>query len=198
MSKDAVLDGLLGAPKRRPGGTFKPGQSGNPSGRPKRLAELNALCQKNFPLALRRLRRLIKSPDDELSFRAIQFTFAYVMGKPPEAESLVHLENMRARVAELVIPSQQVPAAAPPIPLPEAVVAEPVPLTTAPLVTQPPPEALDEVTPVQVPSGLVALPKPDGLRCIYRNKDGQCPEMAEDGKQWCRPHHDKLFSMVNA
>ena len=191
---DPVLDQLLDdRPARRARGTFKPGQSGNPSGRPKRLAELNALCQKNFPLALRRLRRLIKSPDDELSFRAIQFTFAYVMGKPPEAESLLHLENMRAKLTQLVIP--QVPAAAPPIPLPEAVPETRVPQHPIEAKPQAPPEALEAVTPLQEPSG---LPRHDTLRCIYRNKDGQCPELAEDGKQWCRVHHDKLFSMVSA
>ena len=136
---------------------FKPGQSGNPTGRPKQVLELLALAQTNFPLALERLRKLIESPDDDMAFRAIQFVFAYAVGKPSELKDLMHNDTMRARMTQLVAVKveDEVPAAPPPMPLPEVVAVsrepEPVPTEAMP---QPPLEALDEVTPVQEPSGL--------------------------------------------
>ena len=136
---------------------FKPGQSGNPTGRPKQVLELLALAQTNFPLALERLRKLIESPDDDMAFRAIQFVFAYAVGKPSELKDLMHNDTMRARMTQLVAVKveDEVPAAPPPMPLPEVVpetreAQSPSPTEAMP---QAPLEALDEVTPVQEPSG---------------------------------------------
>ena len=144
---------------------FKPGQSGNPTGRPKQVLELLALAQTNFPLALERLRKLIESPDDDMAFRAIQFVFAYAVGKPSELKDLMHNDTMRARMTQLVAVKveDEVPAAPPPMPLPEVVpetreAQSPSPTEAMP---QAPLEALDEVTPVQEPSGLPE-PKPEG------------------------------------
>ena len=195
---------------------YQPGQSGNPSGKPKRLAELQALSQVNFPVAVERLAKLIQSQDEELAFRVIQFVFLYVLGKPAEATSLAHLESMRARLTELVV--QPLPEVAPDAPPPNSVpelVQEP--LTTSPV----PPEAAGVVTasvlreepvtpPPSEPSGFVMTPerqafletirppevKPQGLRCLFRGKDGQCSELAQDGKQWCPGHLAKLFEVT--
>ena len=205
---------------------FKPGQSGNPGGRPKRLAELQALSQVNFPVAVERLAKLIQSQDEELAFRVIQFVFLYVLGKPAEATSLAHLEAMRARLTELVVsPSLPEPSPSPGSPLPETEVAPEAPLTEAPPVAthvqgsgvgvspgftmtperekllQDLKKSADETHEHRkwalsegiFTDGTVDPPKPQGLRCLFRSKDGQCSELAQDGKQWCPGHLAKLF-----
>ena len=178
---------------------FKPGQSGNPTGRPKQVLELLALAQTNFPLALERLRKLIESPDDDMAFRAIQFVFAYAVGKPSELKDLMHNDTMRARMTQLVAVKveDEVPAAPPPMPLPEVVA-----VTREAQITRP-----DGGHAAGTPGGpgrgdsrpgafRFARAKPDGLRCLYRGKDGQCQEAALAGSQWCSPHRTKLFSLV--
>ncbi len=140
---------------------FKAGESGNPNGRPKRLAELHALSQANFPLAVRRLGALIESSDDELAFRAIQFVFLYILGKPPEASALMHVESMRARLTELVVPP--LPASPAPI-LPEEATPSPSPdrepPTEVPIASEltsavEPPAAPRDVAPPREPAGFV-------------------------------------------
>ena len=179
----------LTANERRPQ-LYKPGQSGNPGGRPKRLAELQALSQVNFPVAVARLAELIQSKDDELAFRVIQFVFVYILGKPPEASTLAHVESMRARLTELVVQSPQLdpPEDIPPS-LPEMAPSHEA-TTPAPMLTSSvPPEATLESNAQGVPSG---------LRCLYHGKDGQCAQMAGEGPPYCAPHKAKLFSMVTS
>ena len=76
MSSEQAARALSSEGKSVPKGLtpYKPGQSGNPGGKPKRYAELQALSQANFPLAVQRLGELIQSRDDEMAFRAIAFT----------------------------------------------------------------------------------------------------------------------------
>jgi len=45
------------------GGTFKPGQSGNPKGRPKEFAEIKALARVHGPEAIETLARLMRESD---------------------------------------------------------------------------------------------------------------------------------------
>jgi len=195
---------------------FKPGQSGNPGGRPKKLAELYNLAATNFPQAVQALGELLKSEDEALRLQAVQFAYLYTLGKPPEGTDLVHLESMRQRLAEVVVHSlpEVAPDAPPPNSVPELVQE---PLTTSPV----PPEAAGVVTasvlreepvtpPPSEPSGFVMTPerqafleairppevKPQGLRCLFRGKDGQCSELTQDGKQWCPGHLAKLFEVA--
>ena len=231
---------------------FKPGQSGNPGGRPKKLAELYNLAATNFPQAVQALGELLKSEDEALRLQAVQFAYLYTLGKPPEGTDLVHLESMRQRLAEVVVHSlpEVAPDALPPNSVPELVQE---PLTTSPV----PPEAAGVVTasvlreepvtpPPSEPSGFVmtperqafleqikppeyrlepalgGMPHPDvmkqavphalaggvesqrdkepavsqGLRCLFRGRDGQCSELAQDGKQWCPGHLAKLFEVA--
>ena len=192
---------------------FKPGQSGNPGGKPKRYAELQALSQANFPLAVKRLGELIQSKDDEMAFRAIAFTFSYLLGKPAEARDLLQLESMRARVAELVVAPPQ-PEALPDVPAPSLTREEP----QAAIATTPPPEAGSgpETPPVSAPPSAPVAAEPLGFtmtperaeflesikpeahvqHCIFHTTKGPCQEPADTGSQWCAPHKAKLFGAL--
>lgn len=168
-------------------GRWKKGESGNPSGRAKRIAELHAMAQENYPLALKRLEELINSRDEDMAFKAVSFTFLYVLGRPLEGSALLHMDAMRAKLTELVVAkSPEAPPALPPPAVPEKVEAPPLTRLEAP----PPPEAL------RVDSGDAKAPS--GLRCLYRGKDGQCHELAVTGASWCAPHKEKLLGSLNA
>jgi hypothetical protein len=204
MAENVPPSGALAKQKRTPppappGRLWKPGQSGNPRGRPPKnfaIAELRAAALANVPAAIERLGRLIESKDEALAFQVIQFVYLYTFGKPQEGRDLAHLEAMRARMTELVaVPvfsepeTQEIPEEVSPLTPPETVPMPEATPAAAQLTRAAPPEATDEAaSPVSVPSG---------LRCLYRGKNGQCSEMAADGVQWCAPHKAKLFSMVN-
>jgi hypothetical protein len=175
---------------------WKPGQTGNPTGRPKgsTIRELREVARANFELAAERLKGLIQSQDEGIALQAVQFAYLYTLGKPMEGHDILHLESKQARHQELVAepePQHALPSPAPepvsppvPEPLPQAVDAVPL----APSLTDAAPtEALGDV---RVPEA------PSGLRCMYRGKDGQCAEHAPDGSQWCAPHKAKLFEAI--
>jgi hypothetical protein len=215
VSEAATVSSQLASQSRTRGlKPWQPGQTGNPGGKPRRFAELSELSKANFSLAVKRLGELIASRDDELAFRAIQFTFLYLLGKP--AESMTYLEATRARLqelAEVVIPPVQRVEA-----LPQALPTEPAPSAhqesepqVAPVVstmTPPPPE-----TPAATPVGGASLgfemtperaefldslkpEKPVGLRCLHHSVRGQCDSAATDGKQWCAKHTAELFGAL--
>ena len=177
---------------KRPAHLWKPGQSGNPGGKPRGVAELRRKLLRLEPKARKRLMELIESANEEVAFKALALYFAYVLGKPPENMDLVKMEVMRERVRSVMgtfvktetLPAQELP----PIPVEEVAPSrEAVPLAPT-LTSSAPPEAPREVR----VSG-----EPSGLRCLYRGKDGQCQELAAEGASWCLPHKTKLFSMVN-
>ena len=77
---------------------FRPGQSGNPNGRPKRLVELKTLGEACYPQALRRLAELIDSRNEETAKWAIVLVLSYMLGKP--TDSVAVLEGFKARLGE--------------------------------------------------------------------------------------------------
>jgi hypothetical protein len=72
--------------KRKPRGRpFVKGRSGNPSGRPKALAEIVSLCRQHSVEAVRRIVELIGSDDERVSLAACQYLLDRGYGKPKES-----------------------------------------------------------------------------------------------------------------
>ena len=127
---------------------WKPGESGNPAGRPKRHAELLALAASNMPAATALLEKLLNGNDLDRAYQAAQFVYLYALGKPMEATQLAHLESMRARATELVIqPNVTVDAGQ------VGAFAPTLPATTPPSAESHPAEQPDTVSPTEPDSG---------------------------------------------
>lgn len=178
---------------------FKPGQSGNPGGRSKQLLELQALTRDNFPLANKRLADLLASENMEDVKWAIAFTFTYTLGKPWEGRDLLHLDSMLAKKMELLVesreipetPAQSLPGPAPVVVRTQETVSETKEVILPPVVVVP--EAAGDRV---IPEAASIASVPSGLRCLYRDKSGQCEALAADGVQWCNPHRQKLFEAI--
>lgn len=98
MSEAALTQGSSQRPPPPAEYRFKPGQTGNPGGKPKRLQELHSLAVACYPQALRRLNELIDSRNEDTSKWAISLVLSYILGKP--ADSIVMLEGLKARLGE--------------------------------------------------------------------------------------------------
>lgn len=61
---------------------FKPGQSGNPSGRPKKDRDLTLLAKDESEKALKVLIKLMGSDDDRVALQAAQAILDRAVGKP--------------------------------------------------------------------------------------------------------------------
>lgn len=71
--------------KRRPDGTFEPGQSGNMSGRPRALVEVVRLAREATGEAIKELRRIAKkSKSDSARVAAAQALLDRGWGKAPQ------------------------------------------------------------------------------------------------------------------
>lgn len=64
-------------------GSFKPGQSGNPGGRPKAQHNLLELCRNLAPKALEALEAALEVPKERV--RAAEILLAYGYGRPVQA-----------------------------------------------------------------------------------------------------------------
>lgn len=64
---------------------FKKGQSGNPGGRPKAVADLVALARSHAPDAFQRVVSLVNDPDPRVSLAAAQEVLSRAYGKPAQA-----------------------------------------------------------------------------------------------------------------
>ncbi len=65
---------------------WKPGQSGNPGGRPVGFAEVQRLCQDASPAAIRKLIEQIDDPDPRVAHVAAVAVLVWGWGKPKERE----------------------------------------------------------------------------------------------------------------
>jgi Family of unknown function (DUF5681) len=64
---------------------FKPGQSGNPNGRPKKTQEIVDLAKDNSEKALKKLVALIDSSDDKVALAAANAILDRSVGKPKQS-----------------------------------------------------------------------------------------------------------------
>lgn len=76
---------INGHPNLKP---FKKGQSGNPSGRPKKVKEIAAVADKHGVAAIEKLAKLIDSPDDRVALAAAQAVLDRAVGKPKQSVDL--------------------------------------------------------------------------------------------------------------
>lgn len=77
-------------PGRGRGRPFKPGQSGNPGGRPKKVQELARLAQKHCDTAILYARVLLQDNDGRVAIAAATFLRDTAMGKPTSAGKRLH------------------------------------------------------------------------------------------------------------
>ena len=70
-------------------GTFKPGTSGNPGGRPKECAEVKALAREFGAEAIEKLAALMRDEDKRTALAAAQALLDRGYGKPSQSVDLV-------------------------------------------------------------------------------------------------------------
>jgi hypothetical protein len=64
-------------------GGFRPGQSGNPGGRPSAKVELRDICRSHCPAAIEELARLsLKARSERARLKAIEILFERAFGPP--------------------------------------------------------------------------------------------------------------------
>ncbi len=69
---------------------FKPGQSGNPGGRPREVPEIKALAREHGPEAIARLAELLKSKDGKVAVAAARELLDRGYGRAPQE---VHIDG---------------------------------------------------------------------------------------------------------
>jgi len=70
------------SPSRVAPWSWKPGQSGNPGGRPKESREFKRLCREKAVWCFHKLVELAEGSDQSFSLRALELLLAYGIGKP--------------------------------------------------------------------------------------------------------------------
>lgn len=68
---------------------FKPGESGNPGGRPKESAEVKELARQHGPEALNKLLELMRGEDSRVAKAAADSILDRAYGKPGQSMDLV-------------------------------------------------------------------------------------------------------------
>jgi hypothetical protein len=94
---------------------FKPGQSGNPGGRPKVLAEVRGLAQRQGREAVKRLIQLMRSENESVALRAAVELLDRGYGKPiqgvavtGDAPPILVIGLQQPRHDPLALPAPQV------------------------------------------------------------------------------------------
>ncbi len=72
---------------------FKKGQSGNPGGRPKEVAEVRELAKKHGPAAIKRLAKLMASENERTAVAACEAVLNRGYGRPAQSLTLAGEED---------------------------------------------------------------------------------------------------------
>lgn len=75
---------------------FRPGQSGNPAGRPKKVVAVTSLAEEHSEAALKKLVKLMSSDKEQVALAAAQAILDRAMGKPKQSLDV----NTRKDVAD--------------------------------------------------------------------------------------------------
>lgn len=92
---------------RRSDGTFAPGTTGNPGGRPARAREVRELLAEAGPLAARRIIELIMHSDTRIALRASQDIVDRLCGKAKETVQLEGESGVTTAAAALLAMARQ-------------------------------------------------------------------------------------------
>jgi Family of unknown function (DUF5681) len=76
-------------PRQPPPPQWKPGQSGNPGGRPKRSISFQQLCREEQPANFERLKAIAADTKHKQQVEAIKIMLAYDLGRP------IQMQNVR-------------------------------------------------------------------------------------------------------
>lgn len=88
---------------------FKPGQSGNPNGRPKIAAEVKELALQACPGAIKRLIQIVEDDDEDMRVRiiALKELLDRGLGKPSQSVELTGAEGGPVQVAPVDAPPRE-------------------------------------------------------------------------------------------
>lgn len=96
-------------------GSFRPGQSGNPSGRPKKDPDAMAILKAAVPSAAARLVELAQSQNEKIALQASTAILDRVWGKPTQTQD-VHMDasmDLRAEVRAALLERAKVAGCTP-------------------------------------------------------------------------------------
>jgi uncharacterized protein DUF5681 len=87
--------------------SWKPGQSGNPSGRPKSpLSNARKALSPHEPTVVQAIQSLLGNPDWRAVDAGLKYVVPYLWGKPPEVELTDEAELMNATLASVEEPTR--------------------------------------------------------------------------------------------
>jgi hypothetical protein len=98
---DQVAHNTESKPKYRIQPRWKPGESGNPAGRPKAAYDFQAMCREASPQAFRKLVELIDSDDERVSFMAANTIIDRAWGKPKTIEGDAEKSNLTINIVRM-------------------------------------------------------------------------------------------------
>ena len=114
------------AARKVPSSAWKPGQSGNPGGRPKVVAEVRELARQYGYEAIQRLVVLLHSSNEAVSIRAAEALLDRGYGRPMQGVELTSIEAARHRWHVEIVPTPKRVDNAPPFDsLPSNEIAKP-------------------------------------------------------------------------
>lgn len=94
------------AKTRGPGRPFKPGKSGNPGGKPKKLEELAAKCRAFDDQLIERLKGIALKGEDKDSVAAVKLLWSYGHGLPRQV--VTDADGKSVPIGIMVLPAETI------------------------------------------------------------------------------------------